>query len=858
MGPVQNTEIELGSLTVGCLSFKGRFSVTSVQEMLISSIGQGQRMAVQRACKWLETQGAKIEHFQLFRAAMTLAMKRRVTYAVFATSVFVVTFLSGLGEHAKWNREKFAFLGLVCGLSLVVLHVPNSGVERHVPFHRRLVGFFLVSLTTVYVVSYPWHLTPQICNITDTRMFDRRWINVATTSLLALLFFACLFKPHPPSACAHDAKWCVFGTGDGDHMADALKDFSLCMALGMEAVVNGWTIAAFQCRMSALKVSSTKLPCRSLLQDLAQVRIMSLSLVGNCLCSAIRRSVDTVWTQILNSLWLRICFSIFLAIWTTYSVKICSVLSKGLQILVLEAKRVKGLPRRQTIWAARVLRLELVLCAIVGFTTFFSWLLVLGIRTFQLAWPDGYKIYARRLAVEVERLNGEGHLWFHVGWFRRFDLVGNAFGLALLSGILWQGEPPGMDQEEEQMESRSATRTCSRLSDGLQYEEIAVYDAKVKELASRGVTLRSLLRFWEQLLEHEIMPSFDPRLSTTNDVVRQAIIPLTRQGRGGCAMATLWSAHTEIVPTTMVTHNWSNYFGHLVAAILADALGKDTYVSIADQLTSKKGLHSVMMQLNGETKLEQTYWICALSVNQHASICGGFGPEPDWQNDPEKWKSWDRSHYDSVSHTAFPVCSCEEPKHFNASAACELNKFDDMMGELDQRDIGFGQLVVVDEHFEVLNRAWCIAEIVEGNTLAAEGIGLGRHFRLSAEKCIRVNVHSQNSVDVHYDSLAVLDVKQCQATSESDRNFILSKIKDKEEARCLEEAFNVRLQNLIFSSQGLFKPWVDVRERTRRVGLIWRRCAVLAGKDTFDADLPNHHFRTMFSKLEDESDGDEA
>lgn len=35
------------------------------------------------------------------------------------------------------------------------------------------------------------------------------------------------------------------------------------------------------------------------------------------------------------------------------------------------------------------------------------------------------------------------------------------------------------------------------------------------------------------------------------------------------------------------------------------------------------------------------------------------------------------------------------------------------------------------------------------------------------QRGIRVNVHSQNSVDVHYDSLAVLDVKECQATSES-------------------------------------------------------------------------------------------
>lgn len=57
-------EIEIGSLTVGCLSFRSSTS-SSVQELLISSIGEGQRMAVQKASKWLESQGAKIEQIYL-------------------------------------------------------------------------------------------------------------------------------------------------------------------------------------------------------------------------------------------------------------------------------------------------------------------------------------------------------------------------------------------------------------------------------------------------------------------------------------------------------------------------------------------------------------------------------------------------------------------------------------------------------------------------------------------------------------------------------------------------------------------------------------------------------------------------
>ena len=57
-------EIEIGSLTVGCLSFRGSTS-SSVQELLISSIGEGQSIAVQKVSNWLERQGAKIEQIYL-------------------------------------------------------------------------------------------------------------------------------------------------------------------------------------------------------------------------------------------------------------------------------------------------------------------------------------------------------------------------------------------------------------------------------------------------------------------------------------------------------------------------------------------------------------------------------------------------------------------------------------------------------------------------------------------------------------------------------------------------------------------------------------------------------------------------
>lgn len=39
--------------------------------------------------------------------------------------------------------------------------------------------------------------------------------------------------------------------------ADKFKDFSLMLGMGMEAVVLGWTVAAFQSRMSALSLAES-------------------------------------------------------------------------------------------------------------------------------------------------------------------------------------------------------------------------------------------------------------------------------------------------------------------------------------------------------------------------------------------------------------------------------------------------------------------------------------------------------------------------------------------------------------------------------------------------------------------------
>lgn len=176
-----------------------------------------------------------------------------------------------------------------------------------------------------------------------------------------------------------------------------------------------------------------------------------------------------------------------------------------------------------------------------------------------------------------------------------------------------------------------------------------------------------------------------------------------------------------------------------------------------------------------------------------------------------------------------------------------------MIRFLSQRVTTFEHLLVVDQHFDVLYRAWCVAEIVEGNALGIPA---------------KIKVYSQNAVDCNYDRLSLLDVRQCSASSQEDKDFILQKIGN-------IQAFNLKLQQLVFSSEGgglqnaffggshtrfvqfqwpesilttpffpssevscpsspfpkpplsrgLFSDWVDGKERSRLVGRIWRRSA---------------------------------
>jgi hypothetical protein len=73
------------------------------------------------------------------------------------------------------------------------------------------------------------------------------------------------------------------------------------------------------------------------------------------------------------------------------------------------------------------------------------------------------------------------------------------------------------------------------------------WDEKTYELAHRAVTLRALLEFYSSLPAK--MPHFDPARHKTSDIVRQVIIPMSRQSPyGDCAAAMVLMGGREILP----------------------------------------------------------------------------------------------------------------------------------------------------------------------------------------------------------------------------------------------------------------------------------------------------------------------
>ena len=399
------------------------------------------------------------------------------------------------------------------------------------------------------------------------------------------------------------------------------------------------------------------------------------------------------------------------------------------------------------------------------------------------------------------------------------NLLANAAGIILLSGasslITSQGTLrfPPLQWCRCPCRFRRCCGFKSLCRSYLQIGEENAWEKKTRELANRGISLEELLAFYKNL-DDTILQSFQPSVHTTTDVVRLAIIPLTASSCSSYAQ--LVNKGAKVLPKKMVTHNWSNLFRDLLASVISEALGEHTFEFVAELLSDKAGVKALEDMLRVHDSLQETYWICAFAVNQHAGICGA---NPAGTVDP-------------VTGLTHPTCQCSEPKFFNEdpplnddgkSIQCEMNKFDDMMALLARENPDFAEVVAVDASLDLFGRAWCVAELAE-----AHRMGMAQSLKMrNAETLLRRQLTLQG-----------LKVEQMKASRPEDVVEILAKIPDK-------EAFNAKLQELIFDSNvGLVAAWknADALQQMEEVShlLKWLRLsqAVEGGQIVWQRWLP--------------------
>lgn len=212
----------------------------------------------------------------------------------------------------------------------------------------------------------------------------------------------------------------------------------------------------------------------------------------------------------------------------------------------------------------------------------------------------------------------------------------------------------------------------------------------------------------------------------------------------GFAYASVAAGFAPKLASKMVTHNWTNKFSHLVAAVVADGLQLEKFDLVLEQLLPDK-IGGLIHKLEDLDVLDDSYWICALSVNQHCTLCHRM---PAAKTDSQGCE--------------VKLCDCSTPKVCIGDLS-EVNKFDDMMCYLQATVPGFAHVIAVDQGMDLFNRIWCIAELAEAN-------------RLYLEQAIKV--HSRECLEANMKSLMDLDVSRAEASRQEDKEFIMRKIGD--------------------------------------------------------------------------------
>jgi len=290
-----------------------------------------------------------------------------------------------------------------------------------------------------------------------------------------------------------------------------------------------------------------------------------------------------------------------------------------------------------------------------------------------------------------------------------------------------------------------------------------LYNFTLERLVRRGISLRHLLTFYQQLGKQFFL-SFKSGEHTTEDVVKYAVIPETC--KSGLSYAEQVGYKKAIIAEKMVSHNWSNKFSDLISAVVADALDVPMYHDIIPRL-SKHRIAELIDELKESGKLDTTYWICAFSVNQHRTC---------------------RSEYAKNNGLE---CTCKTSNYSNYHPACEVDKFDQMLKDMvsfnNARAIRTCHVIAVDKDCKIFTRAWVLAEIVQTEVNASD---VSQKFYAYDKKSLQRLLKEENNINI----------EKCDASNPEDKKMIISYADEKLGIKEFNAQLNKKIKRLAQTS----------------------------------------------------------
>ena len=434
----------------------------------------------------------------------------------------------------------------------------------------RLLCAFLIFSSTLFLTLVPWiffgggktcdDFDPEMANENGQRLEDFRAatiVRIVSTWVLSVLAIYMSVADHPESTYIRQSVRCVLyfwlsngvrcidaflsaclgKDGDNDGVRDTVFRYNdlalMSVAFGLATSFLGdiWCIQLVIGRLLAFQEAfGETLPCIKVINALSLMMKICMP------CVAVAALLPDPTTLVVT------IFTSFCLLWLV--VLVCWAYSLPLQAL-RDARKVdsKDQTMGEQLLKETRFAMKVIFAAQLGFVvagcSMAVYLLFFGL-------------------FPVTRTNVVTSIYYYGGLA---DSLGNAFCIALLSATslslpkLSCCAKKTANIEDSLMNTSDCTcgqqlgRTLSQASQSTPVHRDAcdacAWEIRVAELANRRVSVGQLLSFYSRLGEAKLegtglMPHFLPEKSTTNDVVRHAVIPESRLGTTGEALAEAW------------------------------------------------------------------------------------------------------------------------------------------------------------------------------------------------------------------------------------------------------------------------------------------------------------------------------